>query len=66
MKASELREKSTEELQDLEKQVRGELFKLRMKHFSGQLQRVTDIKERRRQVARIKTILHGRAQGMES
>jgi large subunit ribosomal protein L29 len=66
MKASELREKSDEELSDLERQVAGELFKLRMKHYSGQLQRVTDIKDRRRQVARIKTILHARKCGVES
>jgi large subunit ribosomal protein L29 len=66
MKASDLREKSDEELLDLERQVSGELFKLRMKHYSGQLQRVTDIKDRRRQVARIKTILHARKCGVES
>ena len=39
MKATELREKTTTELEELERQVRDELFRLRMKHYSGQLQR---------------------------
>lgn len=61
MKATELREKSEQELADLEVQLRDELFRLRMKHFTGQLQRVTDMKQRRRDIARIQTILSERA-----
>lgn len=60
MKAQELRDKSDQELVELEKEFRDELFRLRMKHFTGQLQRVTDLKEKRRDIARVKTVLHER------
>lgn len=61
MKAAELREKTDAELADLEHQLRDELFRLRMKHFTGQLQSVNDLKQRRRDIARVKTILAERA-----
>ena len=61
MKASILREKSDQELVDLEKSIRDELFRLRMKHFTGQLQQVSELKQRRKDVARIQTILSERA-----
>ena len=57
MKATKLREKTTTELEELERQVRDELFRLRMKHYSGQLQRPSDLQEKRRDIARIKTVL---------
>ena len=57
MKATELREKTMTELAELERQVRDELFRLRMKHYSGQLQRPSDLQEKRRDIARIKTVL---------
>lgn len=69
MKPAELREKSDDELGELENELREELFRLRMKHFTGQLQRVTDLKEKRRDIARIRTISREReiaaAQGAE-
>lgn len=61
MKAAELRDKSVQELTDLETQLRDELFRLRMKHFTGQLQQVSELKERKRDIARIQTILNERA-----
>jgi large subunit ribosomal protein L29 len=57
VKAQELRDKSEQELVELEKQLRDELFRLRMKHFTGQLQRVSELKEKRRDIARVKTVL---------
>jgi len=57
MRASELREKSEVELEDLEHELSEELFKLRMKHFTGQLQQVALLKTKRRDIARVKTIL---------
>ena len=57
MKAAELQEKSEAELAELEKDLRDELFRLRMKHFTGQLQRVSDLKEKRRDIARVLTVL---------
>ena len=60
MKSSELRDKSPAELMDLERQLRDELFRLRMQHFTGQLQRVSDLRQKRRDIARIKTVLRER------
>tara|TARA_R110000787_G_scaffold73495_1_gene163847 strand:+ start:4769 stop:4960 length:192 start_codon:yes stop_codon:yes gene_type:complete len=58
MKAGELRDKSGQELQDrllaeLEKQ-----FKLRMKRGTGQLEASHEMKQVRRNIARIKTVLN--------
>ena len=58
MKAAELRTKSAAELAELERELRDELFKLRMKHFTGQLQRVSELKQKRRDVARVLTVLN--------
>ena len=63
MKASDLRDKSAAELAELESELREELFRLRMKHFTGQLQRVSDLKEKRRDIARVKTLLREKNQG---
>ncbi|MFP4597298.1 MAG: 50S ribosomal protein L29 [Persicimonas sp.] len=60
MKAAELRDKSDDELRDLERQMRDELFRLKMKHFTGQLQNVSDLRSRKRDVARVKTVLRER------
>ncbi len=57
MKANELREKSAGELAELEQELRDELFRLRMKHFTGQLQRSSELKEKRRDIARVLTVL---------
>ena len=61
MKASELREKSAAELQsslidELEKQ-----FKMRMKRATGQLEQSHEMKQVRRDIARIKTVLNENA-----
>ncbi len=60
MKPAELREKTDGELDQLENELRDELFRLRMKHYTGQLQRVSDLKAKRRDIARIRTILRER------
>lgn len=62
MKANELREKSASELAEMERELRDELFRLRMKHFTGQLQRVSELKEKRRDIARVMMVL-GEKQG---
>lgn len=57
MKASELRQKDTQELRkDLEALLR-EQFTLRMQHGVGQLSRHTRLKGVRRDIARVKTVL---------
>ena len=61
MKASEIRSKSVDELQkelnaQLEKQ-----FKQRMKKATGQLEQSHSLREIRRDIARIKTVLNEKA-----
>jgi large subunit ribosomal protein L29 len=56
MKATELREKSVEELNLLREQ-----FNLRMQAASGQLQQTHLLKQVRRDVARVKTLLTEKA-----
>lgn len=56
MIAEELREKSREELTTIEGDLRRELFELRMKHHTGQLERPSKIRETRRSIARVITI----------
>ena len=57
MKASELREKSVEELTAELIENRKEQFGLRMQQSTGQLTRPSEMKRVRRQIARIKTII---------
>jgi large subunit ribosomal protein L29 len=57
MKAQELRDKSQDELVEMERALRDELFRLRMKHFTGQLQRVSELKEKRKDIARLLTVI---------
>lgn len=61
MKAQELREKSVEDLNgELVKQLE-EQFKLRMQASTGQLNQSHLLKEARRNIARIKTVLNQKA-----
>ena len=61
MKASELREKSVDELKSELLSTLEEQFKLRMQNASGQQVQTHLFKQGRRQVARIKTILNEKA-----
>ncbi len=61
MKASELRNKSVEELTAELLKAREEQFKLRMSQATGQLGQTHLIKLSRREVARIKTVLTEKA-----
>ena len=60
MKPADLREKSEQELQDLAKELRKELFLHKLKHYTGQLQQTNVLGETRRDIARIETILRER------
>ncbi len=61
MKASELREKSVEELKQELLNLTREKFNLRMQKGTGQLARPHQLKAVRRNIARIKTILNEKA-----
>ena len=58
MKASELRTKSPEQLDELLFDLRKEMFGLRMQRGTGQLSRPSRMREVRRDIARIKTLLN--------
>ncbi|MEX2525348.1 MAG: 50S ribosomal protein L29 [Gammaproteobacteria bacterium] len=57
MKATDLRQKSTEELNTLLLDLHREQFNLRMQKGSGQLSKPSQIQAVRRDIARIKTVL---------
>lgn len=57
MKAEDLKEKDDQELRELEGQLREEMFRMRLKKHTNQLQQTHRLKETRRDIARIKTIL---------
>jgi len=57
MKAGEVRDMSEDELKDKLLQLKKEQFNLRFQTASGQLEKTARVKEVRRDIARIKTIL---------
>lgn len=57
MKISEIRDLSPEELKQKERNLVDELFKLRFRHSTGQIESTAMLKALRRDIARIKTIL---------
>ncbi|MDP7537054.1 MAG: 50S ribosomal protein L29 [Methylococcales bacterium] len=57
MKASELREKNSQELNQMLTDLAREQFNLRMQNGTGQLTRTDAMKKNRRDVARIHTLL---------
>ena len=62
-RASELREKSAGELQQTLDDLLKEQFNLRMQKGSGQLSRPSQMKAVRRDIARVKTVMHKKAVG---
>ncbi|WP_267631691.1 50S ribosomal protein L29 [Enterococcus faecium] len=61
MKVKEIRELTTAEMLDQEKQLKEELFNLRFQLATGQLENTARIKEVRKSIARIKTMLREQA-----
>lgn len=57
MKASELREKSVDELQTQLKDLYKDQFNYRMQNSTGQLGQIHLVKEVRRDIARVKTLI---------
>ena len=60
MKSEEVRQKTNDELQDQLDDFEKEAFNLRFQKASGQLENTVRVREVRRDIARIKTILHER------
>ena len=65
MKAREIRELSDEELVNKENELKDQLFKLKFQHALGQLENAMKIKSIKKDIARIKTILGEKSEGME-
>jgi large subunit ribosomal protein L29 len=61
MKITEVRELNEQELEEKAKALKEELFNLRFQEATGQLENVMRIKEVRRGIARVKTVLRERA-----
>jgi large subunit ribosomal protein L29 len=62
MEASDLRERSIEDLQRLRDSLRRDLFDYRMKNHTGQLDDTSLLRKTKKDIARIELILHERAQ----
>lgn len=61
MKTADLREKTAEELLELEATMRRDLFKSRFSNYSNQLDDTDQIRRLRRDIARVKTVVTERA-----
>ena len=66
MKASELKDKSTAELQDILLELRKEQFNLRMQQGTGQLSRPHQMKQVKKDIARLHTVINQAKAGGES
>ena len=61
MKMKEVHELNEQELENKVKELKEELFNLRFQQATGQLDNVMRIKEVRRNIARVKTVLRERS-----
>ena len=60
MKPSEVREKTSEELTNKAAELTEEIFRLRFRSGAGQLKQTSNIRNARRDLARIRTVLRER------
>ncbi len=60
MKANEIRDKSQAELQKELGELKSELFKLRFQHATNQLENPMKLKDVKKSIARVKTIIRER------
>lgn len=60
MKANDIRDKSQDELQKELGELKSELFKLRFQHATNQLENPMKLKDVKKSIARIKTIIRER------
>lgn len=65
MKAAELRNKTTEELQSELQSLKENLFNQRFRSILGQLEDTTRVGKIRKDIARVQTVLGARASGLE-
>ncbi len=65
MKAKEFRDLTPEELAKRHKELKEEVFNLRFRHSTGQLENTARMKIARKDLARIMAVLHEKAQGRQ-
>jgi len=65
MKATEVRELDIDELEQRVAETRRELFNLRFQHATGQLENTGQLKEIRKNIARLLTVLNQKRQENE-
>lgn len=63
MKAQQLREKSVDELKTEESKLQTDLYKLRFQRATGRMENPSKMRQIRREIARIKTLLGEKARG---
>lgn len=63
MKTRELRELSDEDLERKEAELKDQLFKLKFQHALGQLENAMKLKNIKRDIARIKTLVRENREG---
>jgi large subunit ribosomal protein L29 len=63
VKAEKIREMSGDELRGKERELQEQLFRLRFQKSIGQLDNAMKIRETRRDIARVKSVLRERAEG---
>jgi large subunit ribosomal protein L29 len=62
MKASEFRELSVDELEAKSRDLRGEAFNVKIKRSTGQLENTAKLKQLRRDIARVATVLREKSE----
>ena len=62
-KANELRDKSIDELHTRERELNEQLFKLRFQRATGRMENPSKMRQVRKEIARIKTLLGERSRG---
>ncbi len=65
MKAKELRELTPEEIAKRQKDLKEEVFNLRFRHSTGQLENTSRMKVVKKDLARITMVLHEKASGRQ-
>jgi large subunit ribosomal protein L29 len=64
-KIAEIRDRSDDELLASRDRARDELFRLRLGRFTNQLTNVMQIRQKRREIARIETVISARRRGLD-
>lgn len=65
MKARELKELTEDELRSKEEELKDQLFKLKFQHALGQLENAMKLKNIKKDIARIKSVLNAKSEGMD-